>query len=79
MVRIWDVSTGEQLLRFVAHEESVRSVAWSPDGDRLAGASGGASGSVKIWDAPGWVHRLDRERNPFPGKSRRNQNRTTNQ
>src|SRR5262249_40860515 len=34
--RVWDASTGKELLRIKAHEVSVRSVAYSPTGKQLA-------------------------------------------
>jgi DNA-binding beta-propeller fold protein YncE len=46
--RIWDASTGTQLL-LVTHAGCVRSVTFSPDGRLLATASG--SGTARIWDA----------------------------
>ncbi len=47
-VRIWDASTGDQLL-VLQHPEglSFRGVAWSSDGSRLAG--GAIDGTVFIW------------------------------
>ena len=38
-VKVWDAQTGQELLSFKGHT-SVRSVAFSPDGKRLASASG---------------------------------------
>src|SRR5262249_31773297 len=56
-VRLWDVTTGRELRRFPGHEGqgpagfgSLRYVAFSPDGKRLAtGVS--YSGIVRLWDA----------------------------
>jgi WD40 repeat protein len=46
-VRVWDPSTGEQLLVLRGHYTSASSVAFSPDGSRLA--SVGAEGVVRVW------------------------------
>ena len=46
-VRIWDPSSGEQLLVLRGHDSAVFSVAFSPDGSRLA--SVGGEGVVRVW------------------------------
>jgi dipeptidyl aminopeptidase/acylaminoacyl peptidase len=48
MVKVWDAGTGQELSTLQGHTGWVSSVAFSPDGQRLA--SGGAS-TVKVWDA----------------------------
>jgi hypothetical protein len=47
-IRLWEVATGEEVLKFSGHRGAVRTVRFSPDG-RLA-ASGGADTSIVVWD-----------------------------
>jgi WD40 repeat protein/serine/threonine protein kinase len=46
--RVWDVSTGDQVLSINGHSKSVASVAISPDGTKLA--TGGYDLSAKLWE-----------------------------
>jgi WD40 repeat protein len=48
--RIWDANTGEQLLSFTDHVDSIYDCDWSPDGSRIS-SSDWHSGNVHVWDS----------------------------
>lgn len=65
-VKIWD-QDGEPLLSFVAHDDWVRDLAWSPQSTALVTA--GAEGSAVVWDGVSGteVARLDVGADPIGG------------
>jgi WD40 repeat protein len=46
---VWDALSGQELLTLRGHDLFVYSVAWSPDGKRLA--TGSLDQTAKVWDA----------------------------
>lgn len=44
---LWDIATGQHMLRFAAHDRRVNALAWTPDG-RIV--SGSADGTALVWD-----------------------------
>ena len=51
-IRLWDVASGRELVRFDGHQGGVVSLAFSPDGRRLA--SGSDDTTVLVWDVADW-------------------------
>ena len=51
-VRLWNASTGQELAALPPHTGRVHSVAFTPDGNALISAAGGAAGEeVRLWSA----------------------------
>jgi WD40 repeat protein len=48
LITVWDVSSGRVLRTLMGHTSGITSVAFSPDGRRLAASSRG--GVIKVWD-----------------------------
>ena len=55
-VYVWNASDGRLLQRLSGHHGPIMSVAFSPDGSRLASAGSGSrdSGELVVWDAQSW-------------------------
>ena len=54
---MWDVATGNVTYTYRGHTEAIVTLAWSPDGKRIASSSWdwdgtvqGGDGSVRVWD-----------------------------
>lgn len=59
VVLVWDVETGHELQRFTGHTDTIRSVAFSPDGKRIV--SGSWDKTIRIWDVKAGtvIHRIE--------------------
>jgi eukaryotic-like serine/threonine-protein kinase len=50
-LKIWDATSGQEILTFNGHTGWVRSVSFSPDGKKIVSASEAEDNPLKIWDA----------------------------
>jgi WD40 repeat protein len=48
-VDVWDVANGKHLYTYEGNQAQILSIAWSPDGTRIA--SSGMNGTLYVWDA----------------------------
>jgi WD40 repeat protein len=51
IVKLWDVSTGQETVTFKGHTGQIRRAEFSPDGRYLATAGAGPDNVVRLWDA----------------------------
>lgn len=63
-VRLWDVSSGQQLLALERHTSWISGLAWSSDCAYLASMSG--DDTVRIWGVPSDAHPADTPLPPLP-------------
>jgi WD40 repeat protein/serine/threonine protein kinase len=52
--RVWDTQTWHEQATLIGFLNSVNSVAFAPDGTRLATGSANAVDAVRLWDVDGW-------------------------
>src|SRR5262249_52359750 len=53
MVKLWGVASGRERATLTGHTTFVTSIAFSPDGKKLASAAAG--GTIMLWDMPGLI------------------------
>ncbi|MYB00404.1 hypothetical protein F4X90_12105, partial [Candidatus Poribacteria bacterium] len=56
-IRLWEVTTGENLATFWSHPTDIQSLAFSPDGTLLA--SGSYDGTILLWDMKPYFSHID--------------------
>lgn len=52
MTKLWDASTGDEVLTLEGHADGVTSVAFSDDGRSIASAR--TDGTIKVWEVGGF-------------------------
>ncbi|MGA2247477.1 MAG: protein kinase [Verrucomicrobiota bacterium] len=62
IIRLWNVTTGDEVQAIKGHRASIWSLAWNPSGERIASASWDQT--VKVWDA---VQQQGQQVFPGPG------------
>jgi WD40 repeat protein len=48
-IKIWDTTSGEEILTLRGHQHTLTSLSFSHDGQRLASADN--QGNIQLWDA----------------------------
>lgn len=56
-IRLWEVTTGENIATFWSHTTDIQSLAFSPDGTLLA--SGSYDGTILLWDMKPYFSHID--------------------
>ena len=51
-ITIWDAASHQEVATLEGHEESVRQLAFTPDGNYLVSAS---KDQLRVWSAPSWA------------------------
>ena len=71
IIRVYEIATGKLLQALSGHSESVRALAFTPDGKALA--SSGADGMLLIWNLTSgkeiWRHEVNKRSGPIFGIS----------
>ena len=49
-ISLWDVETGEKLLRLAGHKEKVEDIAFRAGSDQAVSVGGGRYGTIRLWD-----------------------------
>ena len=66
-IRIWNVTTGQEVLTLTGHKGRVNAVVFSPDGKLLASAGGPFDNTVKLWNVSTGRELYTLEGNPSRG------------
>lgn len=56
-IRLWEVTTGENIATFWGHTTDIQSLAFSPDGTLLASA--GFDGTILLWNMKPYLPPID--------------------